>query len=81
MDSVVSESHRGASRRVRGLLAVYEEKRDLIALGAYTKGTDARADEAIAAQSRIEQFLRQDSSDLASFEQTQASLQRLATPG
>ena len=43
-----------------GLLAAFEEKRDLIALGAYTKGSDARLDQAIAAAPDLERFLRQD---------------------
>lgn len=59
MDAVTSEEHRELARRLRELLATYESKRDLIALGAYAKGSDARIDAAIARIDRIEGFLRQ----------------------
>ena len=38
--------------RVRELLAAYEQKRDLILLGAYKPGSDPRTDEAIAQRTR-----------------------------
>jgi FliI/YscN family ATPase len=59
MDAVTSEEHRELARKLRELLATYESKRDLIALGAYAKGTDPRIDAAIARIDRIETFLRQ----------------------
>ena len=39
MDSIVSREHVSAARRLRGFLATYEAKRDLIAMGAYAKGS------------------------------------------
>ena len=39
MDVVVDEPHRRAAGRVRELLASYEQKRDLILLGAYQPGS------------------------------------------
>jgi type III secretion protein N (ATPase) len=59
MDAVTSDEHRELARKMRELLATYESKRDLIALGAYAKGSDARIDAAIARIDRIEAFLRQ----------------------
>lgn len=59
MDAVTSEEHRELARKLRELLATYESKRDLIALGAYAKGSDSRIDAAIARIDRIETFLRQ----------------------
>jgi len=44
---------------VRARLAVYEENRDLITLGAYQAGRDAAIDAAIAAFPDIEAHLRQ----------------------
>ncbi|HEX2873306.1 MAG TPA: FliI/YscN family ATPase [Polyangiaceae bacterium] len=61
MPAVTGKPQRAAAQRARALLAAYEEKRDLIALGAYSKGTDARLDQAIAAAPDLERFLRQDS--------------------
>ena len=50
---------RAAAQEVRSLLAAYHDKRDLIAIGAYERGTDARTDRAIDAQPSFESFLRQ----------------------
>ncbi|RME69293.1 MAG: FliI/YscN family ATPase [Verrucomicrobia bacterium] len=43
----------------RDLLAVYRHNEDLINLGAYTRGTNARIDRAIALHDRLMDFLRQ----------------------
>jgi ATP synthase in type III secretion protein N len=61
MPAVTAKPQQAAAQRARALLAAYEEKRDLIALGAYSKGTDPRLDQAIAAAPDLERFLRQDS--------------------
>jgi type III secretion protein N (ATPase) len=60
MDGIVSKDHRESARRLRALVAAYESKRDLVALGAYVKGSDEELDEAIVRMPRIEAFLRQD---------------------
>jgi type III secretion protein N (ATPase) len=75
MDAVVSERHRALARRLRTLLGVYEEKRDLITLGAYAHGSDPEVDEAIARMPKIEAFLRQDPRDKQPFESTYAALE------
>jgi flagellum-specific ATP synthase len=46
-------------RRVRQLLATYEDMADLIRIGAYRRGTDPKVDEAIAYFDRIDGFLSQ----------------------
>jgi len=78
MDAVVVDRHAGAARKFRELLAAYEEKRDLIALGAYAKGSDQRVDRGIRALADVERFLRQAAADLAPFEQTVSELERIA---
>jgi flagellum-specific ATP synthase len=78
MDSVVSAEHAHAARRLRVLLSAYEQKRDLIALGAYSKGSDPLVDQAITALSEIERFLQQRAAELESFERSQAALVGLA---
>jgi type III secretion protein N (ATPase) len=74
MDAVVAPAHRDAARRLRALVATYEAKRDLVALGAYAKGSDKELDEALARMPRIEAFLRQDPAERAPFEATVAAL-------
>jgi type III secretion protein N (ATPase) len=59
MSSVADREHLDTAGRVRELLATYEQKRDLISIGAYKAGSDARLDRAIAKVDAIEAFLRQ----------------------
>jgi flagellar biosynthesis/type III secretory pathway ATPase len=64
---------------MRRLQAIYEEKRDLVALGGYAKGSDPRVDQALRAQVEIERFLRQSADEPSSFDDTRTALKRLAT--
>jgi type III secretion protein N (ATPase) len=59
MDFVVDAEHRRAAGRVRELCAGFEQKRDLILLGAYKPGSDPGTDVAIAKHDAIAAFLRQ----------------------
>jgi flagellum-specific ATP synthase len=56
---VVTPAVRAAGQAVRQLLAAYREKEDLIAIGAYQRGTDPLVDAAIALRPAVERFLRQ----------------------
>ena len=78
MDHVVDEEHVAASRVMREHLAVYEAKRDLVSLGAYKKGSDAKLDAALSIIERIEAFLRQGRTESSSLEETRAKLLELA---
>lgn len=77
MDAVVTPEHRDAARRLRALVATYEQKRDLVVLGAYAKGSDKDLDDALARMPKIEQFLRQSPQDRVSFEDTVSLLSRV----
>lgn len=70
MDGIVSSEQKAAARRLRALIATYEAKRDLVALGAYAKGSDKDLDEALARMPKIEAFLRQDPREAAPFDDT-----------
>ena len=78
MPQVTAKPHQAAAQRARALLAAYEEKRDLIALGAYSKGSDARLDQAIAAAPELERFLCQDASVIEPEATTLHSLKAIA---
>lgn len=78
MDAVVSPEHRTAAREVRALIGAYEDKRDLIALGAYAAGSDAAVDRAIAALPAVNRFLQQDARQIEPFEGTVQALAKLA---
>jgi type III secretion protein N (ATPase) len=74
MTAVADAGHRAAAARLRELLAAYERHRDLIALGAYQRGSDATTDRAIAAMDAINAFLRQRTDETASFDDTKTRL-------
>ena len=63
MPAVPRPAHQQAAQQVRELLATYERHRDLILLGAYKRGTDARVDEALERWPAIEAWLRQGTRD------------------
>ena len=59
MTEISDKPQQQAVRRFRQLYSAYEANRDLINVGAYTKGSDAQIDEAIVIHPRLQQFLRQ----------------------
>jgi flagellum-specific ATP synthase len=59
MPQVTTQEHRRVAARFRALLAAYEQRRDLILLGAYVPGSDPLTDEAIERQPALEAFLAQ----------------------
>jgi type III secretion protein N (ATPase) len=78
MPQVTAKPQQQSAQRARALLAAYEEKRDLIALGAYAKGSDPRLDQAIAAAPELELFLRQEPQHIEPAATTTAQLKSLA---
>jgi type III secretion protein N (ATPase) len=75
MSAIGQREHLESARKLRELLATYEAKRDLVLLGAYTKGSDRMLDRAIELMPRIEAFLRQGLHENAGFADT---VQRMA---
>ncbi len=59
MVDVVDERHRESARTVRRVLAVWEDIKDLVNIGAYAKGTTPHFDLAVEMKPRIDDFLRQ----------------------
>ncbi|MDB4992998.1 MAG: Flagellum-specific synthase FliI [Myxococcaceae bacterium] len=74
MDAIVTPEHRAAARKLRAMMGTYEAKRDLVTLGAYTKGSDPELDAALAHMPAIERFLRQDPHARVSFAEAVAEL-------
>jgi FliI/YscN family ATPase len=58
-NEVTTPEHQRAAAKVRDLLATYSEASDLIQIGAYVAGSDARIDAARIAQPKIESLIRQ----------------------
>jgi len=78
MHRVIDPTHAAAAARVRARLAIYEEHRDLITLGAYQRGRDPQVDDAIAAYPAIEKLMRQDRGETGDWDGAIASLLALA---
>jgi flagellum-specific ATP synthase len=76
---IVTPAIREAGNAVRGLMATYQEKSDLIAIGAYQPGSDPATDAAIAARAPIDAFLRQGVTEPSSAEEADQGLSALAT--
>lgn len=77
MPALVDPRHRHAAQSVRALLAAYKEGRDLVEIGAYRAGTNARLDQALARKDAIDAFLRQAPDEVSSFEETTDLLARI----
>ncbi len=70
MDAVVKPEHAHSARRLRAMIGTYEQKRDLLAIGAYQKGGDAELDEAVQKLPLLEAFLKQTPAEIMPFEET-----------
>lgn len=66
--AVASRTQRQAAARLRSLISVYRERKDLIDVGAYSKGADRLTDEAIEKIDAINRFLAQETDESVSFE-------------
>ena len=64
---VIDARHAEAAATPRARLAIYEEHRDLITLGAYQSGRDRAVDDAVAAYPAIERVLRQPRDEAAAW--------------
>jgi type III secretion protein N (ATPase) len=60
MANVIDEDHRTIANRLRALMARYKELELLIRLGEFKEGNDDLSDKAVALNSQIIEFLRQD---------------------
>jgi type III secretion protein N (ATPase) len=78
MSQVTPAAQQDAAARARRHIAVYEEHRDLITLGAYKAGSDPAVDAAIRHRAAIERFLVQPADEVADWDSTQAALAALA---
>lgn len=68
---------RARIRALKRLVSAYNANRDLIAIGAYQRGSDAVVDEALARWPEIVSFLGQDVADAADLHHSRQALSRL----
>ena len=67
-----------AAGKLREALACYHNSEDLLQLGAYVSGSNAKLDASIRARERILHFLRQDSHEKSALADTLSSLTEIA---
>jgi len=77
MPDIVDEEHMSAAREAREILAAYKSVEDLIAVGAYTPGNNPRYDNARAKINSLMEFLRQDVTEKAPFNESRERLKEL----
>jgi type III secretion protein N (ATPase) len=76
MPLIASREHRVAAAHFRSLLAKYQEMELLVQIGEYKRGSDALADQAIAARPAMLNFLSQPPETSQAYEQSLAALRR-----
>jgi flagellum-specific ATP synthase len=77
MSQVGERSHLSAARQLKELYSTYEKIKELIPLGGYTPGMDAKTDRAVQLAPAIERFLRQEVGSGAELAQSISSLQSI----
>ncbi len=70
MSSITTREHQEAASKVRRILSLYRENKDLIDVGMYVAGSNPKLDTAIQMIPQVNAFLQQRTSDLVSMETT-----------
>ena len=75
---LANSEQNGDAQKIREALATYQRAEDLINLGAYASGANPKLDSAVKVRPRLLDFLKQDSSANAPFEDTLSRMRELA---
>ncbi len=81
MIDIVTEGHRKDANRLIAALATYRNAEDLINIGAYTRGSSGKIDEAIEKYPAIQAYLRQEITERVSLEASTAALKSIFADG
>jgi len=81
IDNIISERQYRQTLALKQLFSVYQRNRDLISVGAYSPGHDARLDAAVKLYPKVEAFLQQGISEKASIEESARALANLIGDG
>jgi flagellum-specific ATP synthase len=79
MHQIAPREQLDMANRFKQVYSTYQQNRDLIAVGAYKRGADARVDLAVAQWPKMLEFLRQDMYDPVGIERSNADLKQLVT--
>lgn len=81
MNEIADDEHLAAARKLRGLMAKYEEVELLVQVGEYQEGNDALGDEAIRKHDAIIKFLRQSGHDTPSLDEIKQQMMGIVGRG
>lgn len=70
MSAIATPEHKAAAGKLRTLLSLYRENKDLIDVGMYQPGSNPKLDIAIEMMPQINAFLQQRTSDIVSMDST-----------
>ena len=79
MDDIVSEDQKKLAKHFKKLVSVYQESRDLVLMGGYTKGQDIAIDEAHEMWPKIVDFIKQDQNFKSNYDASIKDLKSLIT--
>lgn len=74
MSAIASPEHKAAAAKMRTIMSMYRENKDLIDVGMYQPGTNPKLDTAIQMMPQINAFLQQRTSDSVTMENTISTL-------
>jgi len=77
MPAVVTREHMRSAQRFRQVYSAYRQQRDLIAVGAYQRGSDPLVDRAIAMWPSLRAFLQQEVTDASLLHESISELDKL----
>ena len=77
MPQVTSEEHQLLARELKQIYSLYQQNKDLIAIGAYSKGSDPRIDQAITLLPVINFYLQQTMKEVIPYDQSLTQLNEI----
>jgi flagellum-specific ATP synthase len=77
MPAVTSNEHQQLARSVKQLYASYQQSKDLIAIGAYVRGSDPLLDQAIGLMPKINAFLQQGMKTIVPYDESLTALSQV----
>ena len=78
MPMVTTDFHQAAARGFKQAYSLYQQNKDLVSIGAYSQGADAKIDRAIRLKPAMDQFLQQGMKEVIPFSQCEEMLAAIA---
>lgn len=77
MPMVTAPEHQQLAQQLKQIYSIYQQNKDLISIGAYSKGSDPRIDQSITLLPVINFFLQQKTSDIIPYDQSLNQMQEI----